>query len=45
MRIKETERGRRQRIETKNENHLWSVLREHAYELVWVWLAALVQEA
>lgn len=29
----------------KNENHLWSVLGEHAYELVWVWLAALVQEA
>ena len=31
--------------ETRSERHLWPVLGEHSYELVWVGLAALVQEA
>lgn len=35
----------RERIETQNVSHLWSVLGEHADELVGVWLATLVQQA
>lgn len=38
-----TGESQNERAEKKCAHHLWSVLSEHAYELVWIGLAALVQ--